>query len=114
MSENKNITEINAKSRPIVRNWIIKISDIRRILIRSTTESGNTYTEIEVRYNCWDGYKYNNNDGLDTIPFPKDIIVNMFYKILKCIKRCKKPKDDYLIITENDISLLSETNITGI
>jgi len=112
MAENKNISIIDVDSRPIIRNWIIKISDIRRIYIRKNEAGSSISTHIEIRYNGADGYK--TNEGFDQLDYPADKVVTIFYSILKCLKRCKKPKDDFLIITENDVYLLSETNITGI
>lgn len=114
MAENKNISIIDVDSRPIIRNWIIKISDIRRIFIRRNEVGGSVSTYIEIRYNSVDGYKNNGSEGFDQLEYSPDEIVYIFYKILKCIKKCKKLKDDYLIITEDDVYLLSETNITGI
>lgn len=114
MPENKNTPTIDVNARPIIRNWIIKISDIRRIFIRRNEVGSNVSTHIEIRYNSVDGYKNNESEGFDQLEYPPDEIVFIFYKILKCIKKCKKSKDDYLIITEDDIYLLSETNITGI
>ena len=114
MPENKNTPTIDVNARPIIRNWIIKISDIRRIFIRRNEVGSTVSTHIEIRYNSIDGYKNNESVGFDQLEYPPDEIVFVFYKILKCIKKCKKSKDDYLIITEADIYLLSETNITGI
>ena len=114
MAENKNISIIDVGSRPIIRNWIIKISDIRRIYIRKNEVGSSISTHIEIRYNSADGYKNNESEGFDQLDYPADKVVTIFYSILKCLKRCKKPKDDFLIITENDAYLLSETNITGI
>ena len=117
MKEQNNVPTINVMSRGIVRNWVIKISDIRRLLIHNSGAEPLNSTYIEIRYNNFDGYEdpdHNENKASDRLTYDKNKIVIMFYKILECMKRCKKPKDDYLLITEDEVYLLSEINITGI
>lgn len=111
---------IDASKRPKIRNWIIKISDIRRILIHKKTSneketdslSDNSKYYIEIRYNSPD----NLDKDIDVLSYKSNDIVIMFYKIINTIKKAKEKKynDDYIIIQEKEVYLLSEVTITGI
>lgn len=117
MNQQKENIIINAKERPMLRNWIIRISDIRRILIHKKSDGDpacNTNYYIEVRYNTPDNCKP--DDSIDILAYDDSIIVIMFYKIIDAIKRAKMKKynDDYILIHENNVYLLSEVTIEGI
>ena len=58
-------------------------------------------------------WKATNGTEYEILSYDKTEIVYIFYKILDCIKRAKSKKnsDDYLVITESEVYLLSEINI---
>jgi len=103
---------LKVSSRGIIRNWCIRVNDITRLLINNGQhQEGVTQPYIEIRYN---NTVINSNERiLDILSYPADKIVRIFYKILKCIDEAKSQKnsDDYLIILDDDIMLLSNTNI---
>lgn len=112
MAELKEQITINVKNRPVIRNWLIRVNDIRRALIHRDNDESGIKTFIEIRYNTQDITKENGIE-YEILSYDKTEIVYFFYKILNCIKRAKSKKnsDDYLVITESEVYLLSEINI---
>lgn len=105
MAEEKTKPVIDVSKRPAIRNWLIKISDIRRILIHRDPQEGSV--NIEIRYNCSDGA----DDKIDKLTYSEKLIVEIFYKILICMKKAKRTKDEYILILEDNVYLLSEIDI---
>lgn len=102
---------LRVSSRGIIRNWCIRVNDITRLLINSGQhQEGVTQPYIEILYN---NTVISNERIFDILVYPADKVVRIFYKILKCIDEAKSQKnsDDYLIILDEDVMLLSNTNI---
>lgn len=116
MNQVKKDIIINAASRPKLRNWLVRISDIRRVLIHRKTEKEQYPTNyyIEIRYTSADNCKQ--DDSIDILTYEDNMVVIMFYKIIDAIKRAKMQKynDDYILISEDNVYLLSEITIEGI